>query len=242
MAKFGVVVFPGSNCDHDMLYVLEHILKQKAVPLWHKETNLQNCDAIILPGGFSFGDYLRSGALSKFSPIMSEVTEFSKAGGYVFGVCNGFQVLCEAGLLPGALLANTSRKFSCKNVYLAAENNDSALTRSVPKGKVLNIPIAHGEGRFFADAATLESMNKKGQIIFRYCNEKGEITEEANPNGSLENIAGICNETKNVFGMMPHPERASDDILANADGLMIMNSLVNTVMAKKPAFDKSASL
>lgn len=242
MAKFGVVVFPGSNCDHDMLYVLEHILKQKAVSLWHKDTDLQNCDAIILPGGFSFGDYLRSGALSRFSPIMNEVTEFSKAGGYVFGVCNGFQVLCEAGLLPGALLANTSRKFACKNVMLKAENNDTAITRNIPKGKVLTIPIAHGEGRFYADAATLEKMNKHGQIVFKYCNEKGEVTEDANPNGAMENIAGICNETKNVFGMMPHPERAAENILANTDGLMIMNSLVNTVMSKKPAFDKSASL
>jgi phosphoribosylformylglycinamidine synthase I len=241
MAKFGVVVFPGSNCDHDMLYVLEHILKQKAVPLWHKETDLQGCDAIILPGGFSFGDYLRSGALSKFSPIMTEVEEFSKNGGYVFGVCNGFQVLCESGLLPGALLANTSRKFACKNVFLTAQNDNTALTKGL-KGKVLNVPIAHGEGRFYADAATLDSMNKNGQIIFKYCNEKGEITDAANPNGSLENIAGVCNATKNVFGMMPHPERAADGMLANTDGLMILNSLVNTVKTKRPAFDRSASL
>jgi phosphoribosylformylglycinamidine synthase I len=242
MAKFGVVVFPGSNCDHDMLYVLEHILKQKAVPLWHKETNLQDCEAIILPGGFSFGDYLRSGALSRFSPIMHEIAEFSKSGGYVFGVCNGFQVLCEAGLLPGALLANTSRKFSCKNVFLSAQSENTALTKVVPKGKVLNIPIAHGEGRFYADAETLDKLNKNGQVIFRYCNAKGEITDAANPNGAIENIAGICNETKNVFGMMPHPERASDDILNSTDGLLIMNSLVNTVKNKRPTFYKSASL
>ncbi|MGP8216177.1 MAG: phosphoribosylformylglycinamidine synthase subunit PurQ [Bacteroidia bacterium] len=242
MAKFGVVVFPGSNCDHDMIYVLEHILKQKAVPLWHKETDLQNCEAIILPGGFSFGDYLRSGALSKFSPIMSEVAEFSKEGGYVFGVCNGFQVLCESGLLPGALLANTSRKFSCKNVFLSVQNDNTALTKGIPKGKILTVPVAHGEGRFYADAATLQSLNKNGQVLFRYCNEKGEITNDSNPNGSLENIAGICNETRNVFGMMPHPERASDSILANTDGLLILNSLVNAVKTKKPSFHKSASL
>jgi phosphoribosylformylglycinamidine synthase I len=242
MAKFGVVVFPGSNCDHDMLYVLEHILKQKAVPLWHKETDLQGCEAIILPGGFSFGDYLRSGALSKFSPIMTEVAEFAKAGGYVFGVCNGFQVLCEAGLLPGALLANTARKFSCKNVYLTSQNDNTAITKTIAKGKVLNVPIAHGEGRFYADKTTLESMNRNGQIVFKYCNEKGEITDAANPNGSLENIAGICNETKNVFGMMPHPERASDEVLSNTDGLMIINSLVSAVKTKKPSLHKSASL
>jgi len=229
MAKFGVVVFPGSNCDHDMLYVMEQILKQKAVPLWHKETDLQGCEAIILPGGFSFGDYLRSGALSKFSPIMNEVIEFSKEGGYVFGICNGFQVLCEAGLLPGALLANTSRKFSCKNVFLSAENYDTAVTRNIPKGQVLTIPIAHGEGRFYADPAELEKLNKNGQVLFRYCNAKGEITNDANPNGSIENIAGICNETKNVFGMMPHPERASDEVLGNTDGLMILNSLIKAV-------------
>ena len=242
MAKFGVVVFPGSNCDHDMLYVLEHILKQKAVPLWHKETDLQGCEAIILPGGFSFGDYLRSGALSKFSPIMTEVAEFAKAGGYVFGVCNGFQVLCEAGLLPGALLANTARKFSCKNVYLTSQNDNTAITKTIAKGKVLNVPIAHGEGRFYADKTTLESMNRNGQIVFKYCNEKGEITDAASPNGSLENIAGICNETKNVFGMMPHPERASDEVLSNTDGLMIINSLVSAVKTKKPSLHKSASL
>ncbi|HTA83024.1 MAG TPA: phosphoribosylformylglycinamidine synthase subunit PurQ [Bacteroidia bacterium] len=242
MAKFGVVVFPGSNCDHDMLYVLEHTLKQKAIPLWHKETNLQGCEAIILPGGFSFGDYLRSGALSKFSPIMNEVSEFSKAGGYVFGICNGFQVLCESGLLPGALLANTSRKFSCKNVFLSAQNDNTALTKGIPKGKVLNVPIAHGEGRFYTDAATLEAMNRNGQVVFRYCSSKGEITDAGNPNGSIDNIAGICNEAKNVFGMMPHPERAADELLNSTDGLLILNSLVNTVKNKKPTFHKSASL
>ena len=232
MIKFGIVVFPGSNCDHDMLYVVNNILKQKAVPLWHKETDLQGCDIVVLPGGFSYGDYLRAGALSKFSPIMREVAAFSKDGGYVFGICNGFQALCEAGLLPGALLANTSRKFSCKNVFLSVENNDTMLTKHIPKKSVLKVPIAHGEGRFYADAETLQYMNKNGQILFKYCNEKGELTDDSNPNGSLENIAGVCNETKNVFGMMPHPERASDAVLSNTDGMQILNSLIKSVKEK----------
>jgi phosphoribosylformylglycinamidine synthase I len=242
MAKFGVVVFPGSNCDHDMIYSLETILKQKVVPLWHKTTDLQNCDCIILPGGFSFGDYLRSGALSKFSPVMTEVAKFAAGGGFVFGICNGFQILCESGLLPGALLANTSRKFNCKNVMLIAQNNNIAVTRDIPKGKVLTIPIAHGEGRFYADKETLEQLNKNGQVLFRYCNEKGEITNDANPNGSLENIAGICNEGKNVFGMMPHPERASDKHLGNTDGNFILNSLIQVLKTKVSALHRSASL
>jgi len=242
MAKFGVVVFPGSNCDHDMIYTLDAILKQKVVTLWHKTTELHDCDCIILPGGFSFGDYLRSGALSKFSPIMNEVSAFAAKGGYVFGICNGFQILCESGLLPGALLMNTNRKFNCNNVMLSVQNYETALTKNIAKNKVLTIPIAHGEGRFYADAATLEKLNKNGQVLFRYCNHKGEITEDANPNGSLENIAGICNETKNVFGMMPHPERAADDHLANIDGKDILSSLIKMVEKKAPAFHKSASL
>jgi len=241
MAKFGVVVFPGSNCDHDMIYTLETILKQKVVPLWHKTNDLQGCDCIILPGGFSFGDYLRSGALSKFSPVMTEVSAFAAKGGLVFGICNGFQILCEAGLLPGALLANNSRKFSCKNVMLSAQNNDTALTKDVLKNKVLTIPIAHGEGRFYADAETLQKMNKNGQVLFKYCNEKGETSAEANPNGSLENIAGICNETKNVFGMMPHPERAADTHLGNVDGNFILKSLIQSLKAKNPVFHQSVS-
>jgi len=237
MVKFGVVILPGSNCDHDAIYVIKNIFKQDAVPLWHKDTDLQGCDAIIVPGGFSYGDYLRAGALSKYAPIMNEVAAFSRDGGYVLGICNGFQILCEAGLLPGALLLNTQpasgRHYTCKNVYLAAQNDNTALTNGIPKGKVLTIPIAHGEGRYYADAATLEKLNKNGQVIFKYCNEKGEITADSNPNGSLENIAGICNETKNVFGMMPHPERASDEFLGNTDGKYIMSSLIKTVQAKK---------
>jgi phosphoribosylformylglycinamidine synthase I len=242
MAKFGVVVFPGSNCDHDMIYTLETVLKQKVAALWHKTTDLQNCDCIILPGGFSFGDYLRSGALSKFSPIMAEVTKFAANGGYVFGICNGFQILCESGLLPGALLANTNRKFNCRNVMLSTQNYDTTLTKNIPKNKVLTIPIAHGEGRFYADAETLAKLNKNGQILFKYCDHNGDITEDANPNGSLENIAGICNETKNVFGMMPHPERAADERLGNTDGNYIISSIIQVLEKSAPAFRKSASV
>ena len=237
MLKFGVIILPGSNCDHDAIYVIKNIFKQDAVPLWHKSTDLLGCDAIIVPGGFSYGDYLRAGALSKYSPIMNEVASFSKDGGYVLGICNGFQILCEAGLLPGALLLNTQpdsgKHYTCKNIHLIAQNNNSALTSRIPKDKVLTIPIAHGEGRYYADEATLERLNKNGQIIFKYCNEEGEVTADSNPNGSLQNIAGICNETKNVFGMMPHPERASDEFLANTDGKYILNSLIETVKAKK---------
>jgi phosphoribosylformylglycinamidine synthase len=225
-----------------MIYTLETVLKQKVVTLWHKSHELQSCDCIILPGGFSFGDYLRSGALSKFSPIMTEVSAFAAKGGYVFGICNGFQILCESGLLPGALLANTNRKFNCKNVTLSVQNYDTAFTRGIPKNNLLTIPIAHGEGRFYADAATLAKLNSNGQVLFKYCNASGEITDESNPNGSLENIAGICNETKNVFGMMPHPERAADEHLGNTDGTFILNSIIQALEKKVPSFHKSASL
>lgn len=227
--KFGVVVFPGSNCDEDMVYVLKDILKQETVKLWHKQTSLEGCTHIILPGGFSYGDYLRSGAIARFSPIMTEVIKHAEAGGFVFGVCNGFQILCESGLLPGALLHNNTRKFICKNVFIKSENNSSVLTNSVPS-KALKIPIAHGEGKYFADTETLSNLNKNGQIIFRYCNEAGEITNESNPNGATENIAGICNAGKNVFGMMPHPERAADELLSNTDGKMIFESILKSAL------------
>jgi phosphoribosylformylglycinamidine synthase I len=227
--KFGVVVFPGSNCDQDMVYVLRHILKQDVVELWHKDLSLQQVDFVVLPGGFSYGDYLRSGAIARFSPIMSEVMEFADKGGFVFGVCNGFQILCEAGLAPGALLRNTDLKFSCKNVFIRSENNDTLLTASVPKNKALKIPIAHGEGNYYTDPASLKKLNANGQILFRYCDETGAVTPESNPNGSLENIAGVCNAKKNVFGMMPHPERASDNELGNSDGLFLFNSLLSLV-------------
>lgn len=227
--KFGVVVFPGSNCDEDMVYVLRDIMKQETVKLWHKNTDLEGCTHIILPGGFSYGDYLRSGAIARFSPIMDSVIAHAQKGGFVFGVCNGFQILCESGLLPGALLHNNSRKFICKNVFIKVENTSTTLTNSVPI-KALTVPIAHGEGKYFADAETLAGLNKNGQIIFRYCNEKGEITTEANPNGATENIAGICNATKNVFGMMPHPERAADEILSNTDGKFLFESILKAAL------------
>ena len=229
MSKFGVVIFPGSNCDQDMIYTLRNVMKQEVVELWHKDTDLKGVDFVVLPGGFSYGDYLRSGAIARFSPIMEKVIEFANKGGYVLGVCNGFQILCEAGLVPGALLHNTERKFICKNVFIKAENNDTLITSGISKGKALKIPVAHGEGRFYADAETLKKLNANGQIIFRYCDASGKITDESNPNGATENIAGVCNEGKNVFGMMPHPERAADEELSNTDGRLIFESLLNLV-------------
>lgn len=232
--KFGVVVFPGSNCDADIIHVLEHILKQEVVTLWHKDTDLQGCDFIILPGGFSYGDYLRSGAIARFSPIMQQIILFAQNGGYVLGICNGFQILCEAGLLPGALLQNDKQQFICKNVHISAENYNTIVTRSIPVLETLQIPIAHGEGRFFADADTIKSLKANGQILFRYCDAAGNISPLANPNGSLENIAGVCNATKNVFGMMPHPERAADVNLGNTDGLHLFQSIIKrAVLAKQ---------
>ena len=229
--KFGVVIFPGSNCDEDMVYVLQHVMKQQVVKLWHKDHSLQGCDFIVLPGGFSYGDYLRSGAIARFSPIMKEVMEFAGKGGYVFGVCNGFQILCEAGLLPGALMHNTSHKFSCKNIYIKAEHNDSMITAAIEPGRALKIPIAHGEGNYFADKETLQSLSDNGQILFRYCDSMGHVTPESNPNGALENIAGVSNAAKNVFGMMPHPERAADEELGNTDGRVIFESILGLVRA-----------
>jgi phosphoribosylformylglycinamidine synthase len=234
MSKFGVVIFPGSNCDQDMIYVLREIMGQEVVELWHKDTDLQGCDFIVLPGGFSYGDYLRSGAIARFSPIMEKVIEFANKGGYVLGVCNGFQVLAEAGLVPGALLHNNDRKFVCKNVFIKAEHNDTLITSEVPKGKALKIPVAHGEGRYYADEATLKQMKENGQILFRYCDANGEVNDAANPNGAIENIAGVCNAGKNVFGMMPHPERATDGELTNIDGRWIFDSLLSMApQAKK---------
>jgi len=227
--KFGVVIFPGSNCDQDMIYTLRNIMGQKVEELWHKDKDLKGCDFIVLPGGFSYGDYLRSGAIARFSPIMEKVIEHANAGGYLYGVCNGFQILCEAHLLPGALLHNTSHKFICKNVFIKAETNDSLITAEIPLTKALKIPIAHGEGRFYADASTLKKLNQNNQVLFRYCDENGNITDEANPNGSFESIAGVCNENRNVFGMMPHPERASDPQLNNTDGQFLFRSLLSTV-------------
>ena len=227
--KFGVVVFPGSNCDQDMIYVLESLLNQEVVSLWHKDTDLQSCDFIILPGGFSYGDYLRSGAIARFSPIMEKVIEFANNGGYVMGICNGFQILCETGLLPGALLHNNNQKFICKNVNLSVQTNGALITNKMKVGQNILIPIAHGEGRYYADAATLSELNKNDQVMFKYCDSKGKVTDASNPNGSLENIAGICNVGRNVFGMMPHPERASDIELSNTDGLQLFESILAEV-------------
>lgn len=224
--KFGVVTFPGSNCDADMIYVLEEILEQKVEKLWHKDRDLKGADFIVLPGGFSYGDYLRSGAIAKLSPIMEEVIKHANNGGYVLGVCNGFQILTESGLLDGALLHNDTQKFICKNVHLKPANSSTAITKGLTAEKTYKIPIAHGEGRFFAQEDTIKKIQDKDQIIFNYCNEVGVIDDESNPNGSLLNIAGICNEKRNVFGMMPHPERAADHTLSNIDGRAFFDSLL----------------
>ena len=229
--KFGVVIFPGSNCDEDIIHVLEKIMGQQVVRLWHKDHDLQGADFIILPGGFSFGDYLRSGAIARFSPIMQEVIQFAAKGGKVLGICNGFQILTEAGLLPGALLHNEHRKFICRNIYMKPQTANSLVTAQIDQQRALKIPIAHGEGNYFADAELLKQLNDNDQILFRYCDEAGNITTDANPNGSAENIAGVCNAERNVFGFMPHPERAADSLLANEDGLAIFESIVSIARA-----------
>lgn len=227
--KTGVVIFPGSNCDHDIIYVLQDILKQEVVELWHKTTDLQGCDLIVLPGGFSYGDYLRSGAIARFSPIMNNVIEFANNGGYVIGICNGFQILTEAKLLEGALLHNSGQKFICKNQYITPQTTNTIFTKEAKLKKAYNFPIAHGEGRFFADEETLKRLNDNDQILFRYCDENGKVTPESNPNGSLENIAGITNKTRNVFGMMPHPERSSDEELGSIDGRLFFESIIKHI-------------
>ena len=227
--KFGVITFPGSNCDQDMIYVLESIMGQEVERLWHKDPDLKGCDFVVVPGGFSYGDYLRSGAIARFSPIMESVIAHANAGGYVLGVCNGFQILCESGLLDGTLLHNDSQKFICENVYLRTETSNSLVTQSIDKGQVLKIPIAHGEGKFFAPQETLDRMKANDQILFRYCTKEGEVSPDANPNGAIENIAGVCNSGRNVFGMMPHPERAADEELGNVDGRKLFESILSEV-------------
>ncbi len=229
--KFGVITFPGSNCDQDIIYVLETIFGCEVERLWHKDHDLKGAEFIVLPGGFSYGDYLRSGAIANYSPIMQEVVQHAKKGGYVFGICNGFQILCESKLLPGTLLHNDHQKFTCKNIYLKADNNKTLINRSVKTDEVLKIPIAHAEGRYFAPKETIEEITANQQVIYRYCDASGNITPEANPNGSIENIAGVCNKEGNVFGMMPHPERAADPELVNTDGARIFESLLNKVLA-----------
>ena len=229
--KFGVITFPGSNCDDDMVYVLETILNQEVVRLWHKDTDLQGCDFLILPGGFSYGDYLRSGAIARFSPIMNNVIEHANNGGYVLGICNGFQILCEAGLLPGALLHNNSQKFICENIYLKAATTNTLVTANADKNHAYKIPIAHAEGRYHIADDDLRKLEANDQVLFHYCNAKGELTDAANPNGSLHNIAGVTNNSRNVFGMMPHPERAADAELGNEDGRVMFESILAEVKA-----------
>jgi phosphoribosylformylglycinamidine synthase len=229
--KFGVVVFPGSNCDRDMQYVLKDVLKQDVEMLWHKDTDLKGCDFIVLPGGFSYGDYLRSGAIARFSPIMDKVIDHAQKGGLLMGICNGFQILCESGLLSGALLHNNSQSFICKNVYIKAQHSNAVFTRHVSVGKALKVPVAHGEGRYFDHPEKIEELEKNNQVLFRYCSSNGTLNEEANPNGAVNHIAGICNKNGNVFGMMPHPERAADNLLGNTDGLCIFESILDMVNA-----------
>jgi phosphoribosylformylglycinamidine synthase len=230
--KFGVVVFPGSNCDQDVIYVLEHILGQEVVRLWHKDHDLQGAEFIILPGGFSFGDYLRSGAIARFSPIMQEVIKFANNGGFVMGICNGFQILAEAHLVPGALLHNENRKFICRNTWLKPATSNSLLTHLIEPDRVLKIPVAHGEGQYFANEDTIKMLNDTDSILFRYCDEGGNhMSTESNLNGSIANIAGVCNAGRNVFGLMPHPERASDALLNNQDGLVIFESILGMINA-----------
>lgn len=224
--KFGVVVFPGSNCDDDMVHVLGDVMGQDVVKLWHKTTALPDVDCVVLPGGFSYGDYVRAGAIAQFSPIMKAVKAFAAAGGYVFGVCNGFQILCEAHLLPGVLLHNANQQFICDNVWIKAVTNHSPITAGLPLDQALKVPIAHAEGRYFADEKTLDALEANDQVLFRYCTPDGSITPAANPNGAARNIAGICNAERNVFGMMPHPERAAEAILANMDGRGLFEALV----------------
>lgn len=227
--KFGVIVFPGSNCDHDAYHVVSKHIGQPVDFIWHKETDLSGYDAILIPGGFSYGDYLRAGALASFSPVMTAVKEFAAKGGYVFGICNGFQILCETGLLPGALMRNENLHFVCKHVNIRTENINTPYTSELESGSVLSVPIAHAEGNYVCDEETMSLLEENGQIVFRYCDEDGELSTDANPNGALSNIAGICNLDRNVLGMMPHPERACEELLGSNDGRDIFRSLTKAV-------------
>lgn len=229
--KFGVIVFPGSNCDHDAYHVLSKHVGQPVDFVWHKETNLDSFDALVIPGGFSYGDYLRAGALARFSPVMNAVKDFAARGKFVFGICNGFQILCEAGLLPGALMRNADLHFVCRHVGIRVENANTPYTSELKTGRVLSIPLAHADGNYTCDPETLNSLEENGQIVFRYCEPDGEITANANPNGALSNIAGICNLDRNVLGMMPHPERACEELLGSNDGRDIFRSLTKAIAA-----------
>jgi len=229
--KFGVLVFPGSNCDRDAYWVVSQVAGQPVTFLWHESHDLQNCDAIIVPGGFAYGDYLRTGAIARFAPIMESVRKFASGGGLVLGICNGFQILCESGLLPGALMRNIGLKYVCKPVHVRVETTDTPFTNTCHEGDVLQIPVGHMDGNYFCDAATLEMLEKERRMVFRYSSPRGEITAAANPNGSLANIAGICSEGRNVLGMMPHPERASEKLLGGVDGLQVFRSMVTAAVS-----------
>jgi phosphoribosylformylglycinamidine synthase subunit PurQ / glutaminase len=233
--KFGVVVFPGSNCDHDAFYAIGNVLKKPVEFIWHKSENLANCDAIILPGGFAFGDYLRTGAIARFSPVMKSVEKFAKSGGVVLGICNGFQILLEAGLIPGAMMRNVGLRFICRHVHIRVEQTDTSFTNAAAKGQILKIPINHGEGNFTCDEATLAELEKNRQVIFRYTTPEGSDDAAGNPNGSMANIAGICNRERNVAGLMPHPERAVESALDSADGLVIFRSMVEALVGAAKA-------
>jgi phosphoribosylformylglycinamidine synthase len=242
--NFAVLQFPASNCDQDAVHVLRNVMGHSARLLWHKQASLGDADAVIIPGGFSYGDYLRTGAIARFSPVMQAVQRFAANGGVVLGICNGFQILCEAGLLPGALIRNRSLQFRCENVFLKTVTPNSPFTNQIPPDKFLCVPIAHGEGCYFADEETLAKLQANNQVLWRYVNSRGEITEAANPNGSLENIAGICNEMRNVAGLMPHPERASEAILGSADGRLIFASIVHALQShqRSPALEREEAL
>ena len=229
--KFGIIVFPGSNCDHDAYHVISKQVGQPVDFIWHKDTDLRSYDAVIIPGGFSYGDYLRAGALARFSPVMESVKKFAASGRLVLGICNGFQILCEAGLLPGALIRNRDLHFICEHVYVRVETTDTPFTNEMTSGAVLRMPIAHAEGNYVCDDTTLIELQQQDRIVFRYCDPAGNITEDANPNGARDNIAGICNSTRNVLGLMPHPERACEELLGSTDGRDVFRSLAATLAA-----------
>jgi phosphoribosylformylglycinamidine synthase len=229
--KFSIVVFPGSNCDHDAYHAAKHVLGHDAEFVWHKETHLKGADVVVLPGGFSHGDYLRTGAIARFSPVMTAVADFARAGGPTLGICNGFQILCEAGLLPGAMLRNRDLKFHCEYVSIRVEETDTPFTALAKVGQVLRIPIAHGEGNYYAEPAVIDELETNRRVIFRYCDSRGDITDAANPNGALHSIAGVCNAGRNVVGLMPHPERACEPSLGSADGLVLFESVVSVLAA-----------
>jgi phosphoribosylformylglycinamidine synthase I len=228
--KFGVVVFPGSNCDHDAFYAIGNVLRKPIEFIWHQSENLANCDAVILPGGFAFGDYLRTGAIARFSPVMKSIEKFAKGGGMVLGICNGFQILCEAGLLPGAMMRNSGLRYICRHVHIRVEQTDTPFTNAAQKGQVLKMPIAHNDGNYTCDDATLSELEKNRQVVFRYTAPNGSNDAAGNPNGSMANISGICNRERNVVGLMPHPERAVESALGSADGIVIFRSMVEALV------------